>query len=139
MKRSPMKRKPSNINKRSSKRYYREREAAPVRLALVARTERCECCGRRKPANELAVHEIIGGAFRVRALDKLFATLVICQIGCHAKVQNENKPRQLARLFLNRPSDFDLPAFLKLWCRAPNAIELDEVLREVDLILESKV
>lgn len=135
MKRSPMKRKPSSINKRSSKRFALETAARPLRLALVREVGRCEVCGKRRTEDRLAVHEILAGAFRVRCLTARFATLVVCPLVCHEIAQNERKPRQLARLYLSRPGDFDLKAVCKLWCRAPTAVTLEEVMAEVDLLL----
>jgi hypothetical protein len=125
----------SSINKRSSKRAAIEAAARPLRLALVREVGRCEVCGRRRTEDRLAVHEVLAGAFRVRCLTARFATLVVCPLVCHEQVQNETKSRQLARLYLSRPQDFDLKAVCKLWCRAATAITVDEVMAEVDVIL----
>jgi hypothetical protein len=125
----------SNINRRAPKRVALETAARPLRLALVREVGRCEVCGKRRTEDRLAVHEILAGAFRVRCLTARFATLVVCQLVCHPIVQNESKPRQLARLYLSRPGDFDLNAVCKLWCRAPTAITVAEVMSEVDSIL----
>lgn len=118
----------SNINRRSSKRASREREAEPVRLALIERIGRCECCGKRFPLNMLACHEIANGAFRQRALDQEYALLVLCN-GCHlGHVQSEPKARQMARLYLSDSPRYNLPAYWALICRReyPSQAEVDE-------------
>lgn len=117
----------------------REREAWQFRYDLCAEVGRCERCMRRKRVNEIACHEICSGnGLRQRALDKGYAILVLCQ-PCHDKTQIEKKPRQLARLYLAAQDRFDLLAYnLLVNPKAPKAIELDEVLAEVDLILEGK-
>lgn len=128
----------SSVNAKRTAKH--ERDAWQFRYDLCAEVGRCEVCTRRKPTNELAAHEVCSGnGLRQRALDKGFAILVLCK-ECHDKTQIEKKPRQLARLYLAAPDRFDLLAYnLLVNPRAPKAIELDEVLREVDLILENKV
>lgn len=119
--------------KRTAKR---ERDAWQFRYELCAEVGRCERCGLRKRTNEIACHEILGGtAFRQRCLTERCALLVLCN-PCHSIVQVwETKQRQLARLFLSRQIDLNLPRFCELWCRGPQAVTFDEVMREVDLIL----
>jgi hypothetical protein len=112
----------------------RERETWDFRFNLCAEVGRCEWCGKRKPTHELACHEILCGGFRQKCLDKRFALLVLDNV-CHAKAQHEPKTLQLARLYLSRPGDLDLPALCAIWDRAPNAIEHWEVMKEVDAIL----
>lgn len=81
------------------------------------------------------MHEILGGAFRVRTLTARFATLVVCQLECHPIVQNESKPRQLARLYLSRPMDYCLKKFCAAWCRASTAISQEEVDHQIASLL----
>jgi hypothetical protein len=110
--------------KRTAKR---ERAARPFRLALIEEVGRCECCGKRKPAEMLAVHEIAcGSGLRQKALDKRFAVLVLCN-PCHAVVQIESKAKQLARLYLSRAADYSLESFWTLRNRreVPTQQEVD--------------
>jgi len=99
-----------------------------VRTALKARVGRCEVCGRPRNVRDLAAHEIgrARGGVRQKALDQLYALLVVCRCpdfatgcDCHRLTQAEPEARQLARLSLSRPEDYDLPAFLAL--TRPNA------------------
>jgi hypothetical protein len=122
----------TSINsKRTAKR---KRDTHEFRYDLCAEVGRCEGCGKRKRVNELACHELLAGPFRQKCLSERCAILVLA-LCCHAKIQNESKPRQLGRLYLSRPQDFDLAAFLVLWCRAPGAIEMAEVDAEIANLL----
>jgi hypothetical protein len=116
----------------------RESAAWQFRYDLCAEVGRCERCTRRKPTNELSCHEILdGNGFRQKCLTERCALLVLCN-PCHAIVQNEPKPRQLARLYLSRAADLDLIRLCELWCRAPTAVTVEDVMAQVDLILEGK-
>lgn len=112
---------------KSAKLRNREAEALPVRLALIERIGRCECCGKRFPPNMLACHEVAGGQWRQKALDQPYALLVVCQVKCHAIVQDEPKERQLARQYLSDAGRYDLEAFWRLRCRreVPTQAEVD--------------
>jgi len=122
------------IKAKSAKLRAREAEALPVRLALIERIGRCECCGKRFPPNMLACHEIAcGTALRRKALDQPYALLVVCN-GCHRVIQSEPKQRSLARQYLSDAGRYDLQAFWRLRCRneVPTQAEVDA---EVDSIL----
>jgi len=105
----------------SERARLRADEAEPVRAALRRRGV-CEVCCRRGLLPEmLAVHEIANGPLRQKALDLTYAVLVVCrqpdfrsQTDCHRTVQNEPEPRQLARICVFRPEDYNLPAYLRL-------------------------
>lgn len=109
----------------SDRRRRREEAARPVREALKARVRRCEVCLERREPWQLAAHEIglARGGLRQKALDQLYALLLVCRspfpVDCHRLTQNEPEARQLARLRLSRPQDYDLTAFLRL--TRPNA------------------
>ncbi len=114
----------------SDRRREREDEARPTRVALKERLRRCEVCGRQRETWELAIHEISNGPLRQTSLDLLFALLAVCfgpnfaaQTDCHRITQEEPETRQLARLWLSRPEDFDLKAYLTMTRpAAPNRI-----------------
>ena len=76
------------------------------------------------------MHEIARGPVRNRALDKLYAVLVVCGV-CHDKVGDKSQwpeARQLAVLKARRPHDYDLVAYnLLVNERAPMRIEPWEV------------
>lgn len=124
----------------SDKRRKRQAEAKPFRDALIAEAGECEHCeaspkhpdwDRPVSLNQLCVHEIANGPNRQKALDKRYATLVLCW-GCNGEDFEDKgqwpEARQLALLFQRRPKDFDLPAYLELTNpNAPNRITLDEV------------
>ena len=78
----------------------------------------------------LCVHEIARGPLRQKALDKEYATLVVCGF-CHELVGDKSQwpeARQLAVLKRSRPDDFDLAAYNALVNpRAPNRIAIEEV------------
>jgi len=116
----------------SDKRRRRNAEAAPVRDALRAKG-RCEVCGRRD--RQLDVHEISRGVHREKALDKLFALLLVCR-GCHEELGSAAvwpEARQLALLAEERLHDWDLVAYLNMTNpRAPKRIELEEVVSFMD-------
>jgi hypothetical protein len=130
----------------SAKRKMRAEEARPVREALIAERRRCEICGhspaqpwKDKPreCSQLCVHEIANGPYRQKALDKRYATLVLCW-WCNGSVVTNKRDwpeaRQLACLRRNRPHDYDLVAYCRLVNeRAPNRIEP----KEVDAFLSS--
>ena len=81
--------------------------------------------------SQLCVHEVANGPLRQKALDKAFATLVLCWF-CNSYVVTNKKvwpeARQLALLLDRAPEDFDLAAYNALVNpRAPNRITLEEV------------
>ncbi len=127
----------------SERRRLRAAEAEPVREALRQRG-RCEvCCLTGRLPEQLAVHEIARSALRQKALDQRYAVLVVCrgpdfirQTDCHRAVQDEPEARQLARLLVCRPEDYNLPAYLKLTRPgAPRRITEAEVTAELVRIL----
>ena len=78
------------------------------------------------------MHEIANGQHREKALDKAYATLVLCWY-CNGEVVTDKKAwpqaRQLARLLTIDPASYDLPAFnLLVAVRATNRITQPEVL-----------
>ena len=130
---------------RTAKTARREAEARPFRDALKERVGRCEVCLRPRMVDYLACHEVANGPLRQTCLDKAFGILVVDrypdfkrQTDCHRIVQNESEARQLARLYIARPSDFDLVAFNRMVNeRAPNRITLAEVMAEVSNLFQS--
>lgn len=81
--------------------------------------------------SQICVHEIACGTHRQKALDKAFATLVLCW-WCNGYVVVDKsvwpEARQLALLLREAPEDFDLAAYNALVNpRAPNRITLEEV------------
>lgn len=123
----------------SERRRMREEAARPVRDALKRRVRMCEVCLGTCEPMMLAVHEIANGPLRQAALDQLYAVLVVCWgpnywtgDDCHRLTQNEPEARQLARLLICRPEDYNLPAYLKLTRPgAPRRITEAEVRAEV--------
>lgn len=126
------------MKNRSDKRAARDREASIVRKALITEVNMCEICGTsprlpRHPIrerNQLCVHEIARGPLRNKAMDKRYATLVVCW-GCNEVLNDRSiwpEPRQLRVLARSRPDDYDLAAYNRLVNEnAPNRITEDEV------------
>lgn len=93
----------------SPKRRAREAEARPVRDDLKEEVGRCEWCGRHNAG--LCVHEILRGyGYRLKAIDKRFAVLVLCFV-CHELMGGRDWAEQLSILRRSRPKDFNLLAF----------------------------
>jgi hypothetical protein len=127
------------VRRSTDKFLRRAREAKPIRAALLSAAGKCEICGHspRHPwrnktieCSQLCVHEIARGPCRQRALDQLYAVLVVCGF-CHELVGDKSKwpeARQLAVLRKRRPQDYELAAYLELTSpRAPLRIEPHEV------------
>jgi len=116
------------MSDKTRKRYL---ECKPVRDELRESVGRCEICDRHQSFYPLDVHEIARGVHRQKALDKLFALLVVCR-SCHGLLGSAKEwpeARQLAVLAEKRLHDWDLTAYLELTNpRAPNRITLEEVL-----------
>lgn len=111
------------MNRLSTKRRALLADARPFRESLVAQTERCEWCGRRR--NDLAPHEIARGCDRSKALMARFAILVVC-LECHRETDRLPRAGQLALLYLVRSDDYDLAAYHRLICRNyPDQSEVD--------------
>jgi hypothetical protein len=70
-------------------------------------------------------------------MDKAFATLVVCSIYCHEAVDRESKERQLARIYLNRASEYDLAAFHVI--RGRRLPEQEAVDSEIQLLIGDDV
>jgi len=125
----------------SEKRRKREAEAKPKRLALIKESGECENCGHSEndpdyslplELSQLCVHEICCGPDRQKALDKRYATLVLCWScnGAFTDRQLHEEAWQLALLASKRPKDFDLVSYLELTSpRAPFRITLKEVMK----------
>tara|TARA_Y100000361_G_scaffold142900_1_gene149385 strand:+ start:635 stop:1186 length:552 start_codon:yes stop_codon:yes gene_type:complete len=106
---------------------------------MIREVGKCENCG-RSPGHrkgvmpqlaQLCVHEIANGANRLRALDKRWATLVLCY-QCNGGPFNWKgdwpEARQLALLLWRRPQDFDLKAYNYLINpNAPRRIEREDI------------
>lgn len=121
------------MRKMSDKARRRYNEAKPIRDFLRSSVNRCEACGRRNCL--LDVHEISRGIHRQKALDKLFALLLVCR-DCHDEMGSAAKwpeARQLALLAESRLRDWDLESYLEMTNpRAPNRIGIDEVIEYLD-------
>jgi hypothetical protein len=117
----------------------RARECRKFREALMQRVGRCDIClhdpKRVRPSDiawEMCVHEIARGTHRQKALDKPFATLVLCYL-CHYELHNGKtywtEAMQLAVLKKRRPADYDLAAYNRLIGLGPNRITEEDVSR----------
>jgi hypothetical protein len=74
----------------------------------------CEWCRKRRPI----IHEIARGtANRRKAFITRFATLGLCDPGCHQEVGSWHPAKQLALLKLRRPEDYSLTAYHQLISR----------------------
>lgn len=130
------------MKRMSDKARKRYQEAKPVRDNLRESVNRCEACGRT--GCTLDVHEISRGKHRQKALDKLFALLLVCRT-CHEELGSAAKwpeARQLALLAERRLCDWDLAAYLEMTNpRAPRRIELHEVIEHMskDMLKVSQV
>jgi len=119
----------------SRKTRLRNARAQLVRDALILEVGRCEVCGKRPavvlPRVNLWVHEIARGSHRHEALDKRFATLVVCR-PCHMDEIHSRlgwpEARQLAVLKRRRPRDYDLAAYNELVGADPDRITEADVL-----------
>jgi len=121
----------------SKKTAARIAECKELRKQMVREIGRCELCWhdpkKVRPGNvawALHVHEIARGATRQAALDKRYATLVLCY-HCHMNRihGNERWPetRQLAVLKTRRPKDYDLAAYNELVGYGPDRITDEDV------------
>ena len=121
------------MKRMSDKTRSRYNEAKPIRDRLRESVNRCEACGRQNCL--LDVHEISRGIHRQKALDKLFALLLVCR-DCHDEMGSAAKwpeARQLALLAEKRLKDWDLEAYLEMTNpRAPNRIGIDEVIEHLN-------
>jgi excisionase family DNA binding protein len=133
------------MKRQSDKFKKRFKEAKPIRDALIASVGECENCGRSpghtrgqwSRLSQLCVHEIANGPHRQKALDKRFATLVLCW-GCNGGAFEDKsiwpESRQLALLLQSRPHDFDLESYnFLINPRAPRRIEKHEVVEHIDM------
>ena len=102
----------------------------PWREQFKLELGRCEYCGKRR----LVLHEIARGCDRSRALDKRYALLGLCDPGCHQRVGDWPRAKQLALLYMRRPYDFDLPSYHALIAR--KTPDLSEVLDWVEVLME---
>lgn len=123
------------MKRMSDKARARYSEARLVRDSLrqsVGRCEVCDCEYFAGSVTPLDVHEICRGVHRQKALDKLFALLVVCR-WCHETLGSAKEwpeARQLALLAERRLHDWDLEAYLMLTSpRAMRRIEIDEVVK----------
>jgi hypothetical protein len=128
----------------SKKRATRNAEAQPFRRALLQRVGHCEICGhdpKRVRSGVIAwalhVHEICrGSANRHKAMDKPFATLVVCFL-CHdgtiASKAEWPEARQLAALKRSRPADYDLGSYNALVGAGPKWVSMDEVAKWMEV------
>ncbi|MEM1225968.1 MAG: hypothetical protein AAGJ40_09725 [Planctomycetota bacterium] len=127
----------TRIKPQSERTRDREAEARPWRQQRVKDYGKCWICGTcpEKPIhpiadhNRICVHEIANvGGMRQRAMDKPFATLVLCW-KCNLDVEGPEWPevRQLALLQSKVPEDYDLVAYNELVGFGPNRIEQWEV------------
>lgn len=118
---------------KSIKRAKLDRAVKKLRDRLREDVGRCEICGRSGCV--LDIHEICRGSFRERALDKLFAVLVVCR-SCHEELGSAAmwpESRQLAIIADKRLQDWSLKDYLRLTSpRAPKRIELKEVVAHMD-------
>ncbi len=102
----------------SPKRAALNAAVEPYRQSLRQRVGKCEWC--INTDSGLIVHEIARGQFRADALDKPFATLVLCA-ACHQDLHELPAPHAvcigLALLRYSRPEDFNIERFYQLTAR----------------------
>jgi hypothetical protein len=126
------------VRKNTPKRAAINRAADKWRKAQCIALSRCEYCGMKRDYTLLCVHELLkGNGLRRLAMDKPYATLVVCQIPCHALVDCEPIPRQLARLYLSDPGRLELVAFNRLRGRADNSITFADLNPHINCLLNS--
>lgn len=119
------------MRRMSKKTAARAAECRSFRQQLVREVGRCEICGhdpnRVRPGCvswRLHVHEICRGVHRQKALDKRYATVVVC-LPCHDALDDTAEwpeSRQLAALKRSRPGDYDLAAYNALVGYGPGRI-----------------
>jgi hypothetical protein len=98
----------------SKKRAKLNKVAKAWREAFQEELRVCEWCLKRRPI----IHEIARGtANRRKAFITRFATLGLCDPGCHQEVGLWPPAKQLALLRLRRPADFCLPSYWALTAR----------------------
>jgi hypothetical protein len=98
----------------SKKRAQLNKVAKAVRSQFQLDLGVCEWCRKRWPI----IHEIARGtANRRKAFITRFATLGLCDPGCHQEVGSWPPAKQLALLKLRRPADYDLAAYHQLISR----------------------
>lgn len=98
----------------SQKRKKLNDQAREWRAAFVEELKVCEWCRKRKPI----VHEIArGSGHRLKAMVTRYATLALCDPGCHQEVGLWSRAAQLALLKLRRPKDYDIAKFWELTAR----------------------
>lgn len=115
----------------SKKRMALNAAAKEWRDDFKAELKRCEWCQRRV----LAIHEIArGAADRKKAMTTRYATLGLCDPGCHQIVGAWPRAKQLALLLWRRPSDFSLERFWALTAR--RSPDISEVLAYLDQLKE---
>lgn len=110
----------------STKLAARLDEVRGPRLAFAKRVGWCEgCCRPRRRWDRCAVHEVARGPDRSKAQDKAYATLLLCDPGCHQTVGEWPRAKQIALLKLRRPKDYDLDAYNALVGRQIGEDEVD--------------
>lgn len=126
------------MRKVSKKRAKRNAQAKPFRDELRDRVGHCEICGHDPKrvrfgaiAWALHVHEIARGtANRHKAMDKAYATLVVC-FPCHSGPLESRElwpeERQLAALRRSRPNDYSLADYNTLVARGKRRITEEDV------------
>lgn len=90
----------------------------------------CAVCG--GPAHD--VHEIIAGANRTAAVAERACWLRVCR-PCHDAIQGAGVEYQLALKLVSDPGGFDLAAFCRAWRRPETAVDLRNLLRQVQFEL----
>lgn len=99
--------------------------AGPWRDELKAAVGQCEYCLKPAAPEFLDAHEISRGTTRAMSLMADFAILILHR-HCHAYVEKWSRARQLALLYLARPSSYDLAKFHQLVRRKwPDQAEID--------------
>lgn len=120
----------AEVKPRTTKRATLDDAARPWREAQVRIVGACERCG---SCVGLCVHEIARGiADRKKAQDKGYATLVLCDPGCHQIVGEWTRAAQLALLYLRRPGEYDLEAYYRIVARRwPSQEDVDACVLEL--------
>lgn len=116
------------LRRKSLKRQRLERQVKPDRDDFRASGDYCEACGEVR--QDLCVHEICKGIHREKALKHRGCQLRVCE-KCNLFALNDYSKwpleRQLARVLVNRPEDFDLDLVNAVRGRAATAITIRDL------------
>ena len=108
---------------RSKKRAKIERKLEPFLDAYKAEFPGCQIPGCRRLGED--IHELIRGARRIKARAERSCILHLCR-RCHDEIQDLPPVYHLAWKMLSN-SGYDLPTYIRVRGKGPNAVEQFEV------------